>query len=474
MPEPILDSWKALGLHHKTSEKLATLKLSPEKVKELTDEELEKKHLLSAEFIAKVRAAVAGTPPTKELAKETVGKKVDDDQPKAKKPPKAKDNDEDELKPLTLAEKLKIVAKLKEKSGGAIKMASDPDINYGKRSTGFTVLDMELSDGDGDGGLPIGKTTLIAGAPQTCKTGLAMAHVAKTMKDDPTCVCVWADAENSFDAPWAAKQGLDLKRLVIIPTDIADNMITEIEKVMNEIPVSCIVWDSIGSLISWQEVMKKRDDEEYTKPVASDTMALTARFMSKLSRRWTPYIARHKPTLVFITHVYSVIGGYDGQEDIKGGKGIQHGAHVTLWTSRRMGKKEEKVKIKMSDGRVEEMYTAYEVVVKIHKTRQSPTEGHKVAIPFVYGIGLSQTESIIELIQSTEGVLQTNGSWRSHASFVPILQGQNNNWINGRDAVAEFIRKNPPVFDALLERLGEVMAADDIAPPVEPNSDATA
>ena len=470
MSDKNCELWKELGIHHKTAEKLDGLKLSPDKAKEIPDAELEKNYGLSPELIAKIRTAVSDTPPVKELAKETMGKKADDDD----KPKKKKTKDEDEEKPLTLAEKMAVVKKLKEKSKGMIMFGSDPEMNYGKRSSGFIALDAALSDGDGPGGFPIGKTVLIAGPPQSGKTAAAMAHVAKTMKDDPSCICIWADAEHSLDAPWAAKQGIDLTRLVIIPTDIADNMINEIEKVMDAIPVSAIVWDSIGSLVSWQEVQKKRTDEGYTKQVSADTMALTARFMSKLDRRWKPYIARHKPTLIFITHVYMVIGGYDGQEAIKGGFGIQHGAHVTLWMSRRKGDKEEKANIRMPDGRVEEIYLAYEVVIKIHKTRQSPTEGHKVAIPFVYGVGLSEMESVIDMALNLEGVLTRNsasGSYYTHASFPAILQGVDNNWINGREKAAKFIRDNPTVFEGVLESLGRVMSADDIAPPTEEAAD---
>jgi RecA/RadA recombinase len=307
---------------------------------------------------------------------------------------------------------------------------------------------------------------LIAGGPQTCKTALAMAHVARTMKEDPNALCLWADAENSFDPPWAKKQGIDLNRLIVIPSMIADDMVTEIERVLNEVPVSNVTVDSVGSLLSWQEVMKDRDDSHYTKEVSADTMALTARFMSKLCRRWIPWIHRNKMTMTFITHVYSVIGSYSGAEEIKGGKGLQHSVHLTIWTSRRKGDQEQKQKIKMPDGRVVDLFTAYEAVFTVQKTRQSPTEGQKVAIPFVYGKGLSETESVIEMAFAM-GVIQANGSWYTHPSFAAILNGEKNNWINGYDATVKFIRENESVFDAVLKGVGAVIAADDAAPEMD-------
>lgn len=471
MPESNVDLWKSLGIHHKTAEKLGTLKLSPEKAKEIPDADLKEKYGLNDETVAKIRGAVSGSPPVKETAAKKVDDKKDEDKP-AKKPKMKEKGSETEGMPQTLEEKKKILAKLVKDSNGLLKMGSDPEMRYGKRSTGFTALDALLTDGSEQGGFPIGKFTLIAGGWQTCKSALAMAHMAKTMRDDPNCIGVWGDAENSFDAPWAAKQGIDLDRLVVVPAMIADHMIMKIEEVIESVGPSCVVVDSIGSLLSWQEVMKDRDDDEYTKDVSQDTMALTARFLSKLYRRWTPLIAKFKMTFVFITHIYNVIGQAYTMEEAKGGNAMKHSSHVTIWTSRRKGDQEQKAKIKMPDGRVVELFTAYEAVFTINKTRQSPTEGQKVAIPFVYGKGLSETESVIDLALKVEGVLETKGSWYSHASFLPVLNGANNGWVNGRENTAQFIRENPTVFEAILASVGKIMAADDVAEEVEPDAPA--
>jgi recombination protein RecA len=458
MPESNVEAWRALGVHHKTAEKLATLKLSPEKAKEISDEDLKSKYGINDDTVAKIRGAVSGSPPVKG---EVAAKKVADDKP-AKKGKKVDEKEKEEGPPKTLAEKQKVIAQLIKESDGLIKRASDPEILYGKRTTGFAALDAELSDGQGKGGYPMGKPVLFAGGFQSAKTSAALRHIAVTQQNDPNAICLWGDAENSFDAPWAKKLGVDLDRLLIVPPMIADHMITQLEEAIERIAPAAIVIDSIGSLLSWQEVMKKRDDEEFTKDISQDTVALTARFLGKFYRRWTPMLAKLKPTLILITHIYTVIGPVPFEE-AKGGNAMKHSSHVVIWFSRRKGDQEKKEKIKMADGRVAELFTAYEVVMTIQKTRQSPTEGHKIVIPFVYGKGLSEVDSVIEMAMAM-GLLQQNGSYYTHPTFNAILQGQSNNWVNGRQNVIDFVKANQSVFDALLMQVGDAMAADDRAP----------
>jgi hypothetical protein len=211
--------------------------------------------------------------------------------------------------------------------------------------------------------------------------------------------------------------------------------------------------------------MKDRDDKDYTKGIDKDTMALTARFLNKFYRRFTPLVAKHTTTFILITHLYSTMDQY-APEAPKGGSGMLYQSHVMVWTDRRKGKQDEKQKIKMPDGRVVELYTAYEMVATVHKTRQSATEGHKVAIPFVYGKGLAEVDSVIEMAMSM-GVIQVNGAYYTHPSVVPLLEGKNNGWVHGRDAMIQVVKSNQPVFDEILEQVGNLMAADDIVDETE-------
>lgn len=475
-----ISKWRAFGVHHKTAERLLKQGLTPEKASELGTDKLIALYGLSPEMAKAVtektdkveeavQAAVSEPVPEPVIEKKIIAAKVVEAVEPAKttkgKPPK-KDEEpaEGEADPrnLSLKERLKLIQGIIKKSGGTIGIAADMrELDYGRQPTGHMAIDKVMG-----GGWPIGKFSLIAGPSQTCKTGGCLDTIAADHKADPESIWVWMDAENSFDKKWAAQLGVDLSRLVVIPAAIADEMFTDCEDLIRAVSPKGVVCDSIGALLSWQEVMKDRDDKVYTKEISADTMALTARFLSKFYRRFTPLVSKHKTTFILITHVYAAIGDRFSSEVAKGGNGMMHHSHVMLWTDRRKGDQDKKQKIKMPDGRIVELYTAYEVVFTVKKTRQSGTEGQKVAIPFVYGKGLAEHDSIIEMALAS-GVIKQEGTWYTHPSFAAGLTAigkeKDNGWVNGRDNTIQFVKSSQPVFEAILEDIGANMVADVIA-----------
>lgn len=458
----LIDDWKELGFHHKTAEKFAKLKWKPDEMKSFSEEKLVKELGFSEagakEFLGKL---TAGPKP-----KETAAKEVKEDAAaKPEKKGKAAKEDEADPSQLSLKERLKIAQGLVKKSGGTIGIASEmKELDYGKTSTGHKALDQIMG-----GGWPVGKFSLIYGPSQSGKSLTCLDTIASDQKADPNAIWVWMDAENSFDKVWAEKQGVDLTRLVIIPNGIADDMFTDCEDVIRAIAPKGVIVDSIGALISWQEVMKDRDDKTYTKEISADTMALTARFLGKFYRRFTHMVAKHHTTFVLITHVYAVIGERFAQEMAKGGNAMMHFSHVMMETGRRKGDQDKKQKIRMPDGRELEIFTAYEMTFTTRKTRQSGTEGHKIAIPFIYGKGLSEIDSVIEMAIAC-GVIQRNDAYYTHPMIAQV-HTSSNGWIHGREKMFDFVKSHEDCFKAILEDVGAKMAADDAVPDEESADD---
>lgn len=470
----LYDDWKQY-VHHKTARKLADQKLKPEDVKTASIEELVKKHGFSEEGAKEIQEklksggseepAAEPAKPKEIAAKEVKADSAEKPEKKGKRADKESKDSWVDPRSLPMKERLKLAQKICKDSGLMVNIASEmKELDYGRMSTGLTALDALL-----DGGWPVGKFSLIAGKWQSCKSLLALLTIAKNQKEDPNALWVWADAENAFDKEWAIKQGVDLERLIIVQPMIADDMFTEIERLIREVGPTGVIVDSIGSLLSWQEVMKDRDDKDYTKGIDKDTMALTARFLNKFYRRFTPLVAKHTTTFILITHLYSTMDQYK-PEAPKGGSGMLYQSHIMVWTDRRKGDQDKKQKIRMPDGRVVDLFTAYEMVATVHKTRQSATEGHKVAIPFVYGKGLSETDSVIEMALGM-GVVQADGHYYTHPAIQAVLQGKNNGWVHGRDATISFIRDHEEIFTEILKGVGEKMAAEDTVPEDEESSD---
>ncbi len=348
---------------------------------------------------------------------------------------------------LTAQEKLVLALKsIKVADGGVAGIASELDLSYEKLPTGYPALDTIL-----DGGFPRGKFTIIAGPEQTCKTYICLKWVAHQQKINPLFVCVWVDAEGSFDKAWAVKAGVDMSRLIYIGPGLMENIMQAVIDSASTGAVDGIIVDSIGGLVTQAEVKKKKEDKGMTRTLQDDSMASLAKKAGQFFRMANPIVAQYKPAVVMIGHVYNTMDEYHPYE-VRGGNAVKYWAHLRIITKRRKGAEDAKVSIKMPSGQLKEIYSAYEAVFAVEKTRQGAHYGHEVSIPFVYGEGLSNERSIIDMAFAY-GVISGAGAWFSH----PLFPGGK---IQGRENVEIFIQSDKEVFAKILEEVGLKLAKE--------------
>ena len=129
---------------------------------------------------------------------------------------------------MTLEEKM---AKLKEiqkeqarKYGekNTVKLANDLNkLEY--YSTGILGMDLML----GGFGIVSGRLTSISGTESSCKTTTALTTIATAMKKDKDLLCYYYDAENALSTEYAENLGVDLSRLVVDTTQVAEEGLTK-------------------------------------------------------------------------------------------------------------------------------------------------------------------------------------------------------------------------------------------------------
>src|ERR1700722_6571719 len=85
--------------------------------------------------------------------------------------------------------------------------------------TGSISLDNALSSG----GLPKGRLIQYYGAAGSGKTMLTMIAMREAQKDDPEAQQVFIDSEQTFDAAWAEKLGVDTSKVILVDGDTAVN-----------------------------------------------------------------------------------------------------------------------------------------------------------------------------------------------------------------------------------------------------------
>jgi protein RecA len=350
---------------------------------------------------------------------------------------------------LTVEEKLQLALKAVQSGnpGGLAGIAGDLDLSYEKLATGFPALDVIL-----DGGFPRGKFSLIAGPEQTCKTALALRWVAHQQRINPNFVCVWIDAENSFDDPWAQKSGVDLDRLIYVGPGIMESVMQSVINAAATGVVDGIIVDSLGGLVPQAEVKKDKKDKGLTRTLQDDSVAALAKKAGQFFRMANPIVAQHKPVVIMIGHVYTPIGNDYVEFEVRGGNPVKYWTHLRLLTRRRKGAQEQKIAIKMPSGQTKEIYAGYEAVFSVDKTRQGAHYGHEVSIPFLYGKGLSNEKSVIDMAFAY-GVISGAGAWFSH-SVLPDGKMQ------GRENVENFLQADKEAFNKVLEEVGLVMAKE--------------
>lgn len=159
--------------------------------------------------------------------------------------------------------------------------------------TGSAALDEAL----GIGGLPRGRMVEIFGREASGKTTLALHVLANAQKAGGAAAFI--DAENSFDAEYAARLGVDLSNLIVAQPSCGEEALTICEKFVRSGELDVVAVDSIAALVPQEEIEADMGDAQY---------GLQARLMSRAMRRLTSAIAGKKTLCLFTNQVRERVG----------------------------------------------------------------------------------------------------------------------------------------------------------------------
>lgn len=275
------------------------------------------------------------------------------------------------------------------------------DINY--ISSGSFSLDHAIGNG-----FPKGKTVELYGFPSCGKSLIATLAVAQAQKNGEECV--WIDAENSYDPDFAAKLGIDNKRLILSQLSHGEHVIDLIAKLLPANP-AIIVIDSVAALVPMVDLEKPAEDP---------TMAPRARLMSRGLARLN---ALNKNTLLlWINQLRTDITGY-GASITTGGKALGFYSSVRIEVRRGdfIGGKEKPV--------------GQEVKFRVVKNKVGPPwkEGY---FKFYYTGEVDRFDELVTMALLQKKIQPEGGSWYT------ILDKK----FQGREAVETELRTNPEFY----------------------------
>ena len=325
-----------------------------------------------------------------------------------------------------------VVVNINKRFGGEVVIkASELPETIGRLPTGSLAVDVATS-----GGWPLGHWTEIVGAESSGKTALTFLTVAAAQREDAEHLTVWVAAEE-FVPSWARACGVDLDRIILINTNVAEAALDAALGFMENRACDLVVIDSLPALVP---------DEENTKDMDEPQVGLQARLNSKFFRKATFAMHRHgendRPvTGIVINQFRTLIGGwsrYGEATTTPGGKAKNYYFFVRAELSRVnwLGERDTK--------------WGQRIRVTIKKNKTGP--GQRAAefdLYFdhhdVFAPGQTDLAGEIMSVGMDLGILQRKGAW--------YIYGDQK--FQGADAVLAAARTNPDFYRSVR---AEVMA----------------
>ena len=177
------------------------------------------------------------------------------------------------------------------------------------------------------GGIPIGKITEFYGEEHGGKTTSALDIVANYQQMPDARAVLYVDAENTLDADWARKLGVDVDNMYILQpkSQSAENIFQAICDFVDSGEVGLWVLDSLGVLMSQQEYDKTMEDKTY---------GGIAKPLTLFSKKIEMLMQKHKCTGIGINQEREDLNSSWGGTTTPGGKAWKHVCSVRLRFSR--------------------------------------------------------------------------------------------------------------------------------------------
>jgi len=284
------------------------------------------------------------------------------------------------------------------------------------------------------GGIPVGKITEFFGEEHGGKTTTALDIVSNYQKSDDGRSVLYVDAENTLDAEWATKLGVDVDNLYLLQpkAQSAEDIFQIIEDAVDTGEVGLWVLDSIGVLVSSLEMDEKKTYED--KVYGGISLPLT-RFSKKIEM----LMKRHNCTGIGINQIRDNLASMYGGISTPGGKAWRHGCSVRMQFSRGKYLDEKGNELnKSADAPAGNI-----VLMSMVKNKTCPPSRRTGFYSLNYEDGIDYLKDLIDVAIRID-VIRKSGAWFDivDPETGEIIQGR----IHGQAAVREFLEENEEVL----------------------------
>ena len=250
---------------------------------------------------------------------------------------------------------------------------------------------------------------------------------------------VWVDAENTFDDTWAMHLGVDVSKLIkMVPQEqYAEELFDLILKVVNTNDVGLVVLDSLGILMSKQQMEKNVEDKTY----GGIAMALT-----RFSKELCMICGKNNATFIGINQLRDDMNSMYGGTTTPGGKAWKH--HCSLRIEFRKGNLLDD-KYKDIPKKSENPF-GHKVCMQIKKTKVCKPDRLQGDYTLVYDRGIDELHDLIEICVE-KGAINKAGAWFTflHPTTSEVLNNHDGNIykVQGENGVRKALESDDKLLN---------------------------
>lgn len=296
------------------------------------------------------------------------------------------------------------------------------------------------------GGIPVGKLIEFYGEEHGGKTTTALDIVANYQNMPEARRVLYVDAENTLDVEWSRKLGVVVEELIILQpkTQSAEEIFQFVCDSVDTGEIGLWVIDSLGALMSQQELDKDMDEKTY----AGISQPLT-----RFSKRVEMLNARHKCTGIGINQLRDNLNSPYGGTKTPGGKAWRHFCSVRMQFTRG----------KFIDDKGNELTRSADtpagniVQMSMTKNKTCPPTRRTGFYTLNYEEGIDYLRDLVE-VAIRYGIIDKRGGWFSIADtetgevIADKIQGQAN--------LMDFLDENTDALKRIESLVDASMGAD--------------
>lgn len=272
------------------------------------------------------------------------------------------------------------------------------------------------------GGWPCGRISEIWGPEAAGKTTLTIHAMANAQLQFPDKVCVFVDAENTFNPEYAERLGVNVEEIIYVVPDHAQHAIEIINEFAKFDLVSMIVLDSVAAMTPRQVLEGD---------VGAAHVGLLARLMSQHLSQLQSLIRASGVAVLFVNQTRQSIGtmGYGPKETTPGGNALKFVYSTRARVSRIASIKEKEEPI------------GNKTIVEMRKNKVGGRPFMKAKFDILFGHGIDKAAELLD-IGSDLGLVSKTG-----AGNYTFPDGSS---IRGRNAAKLSVVSIPELVDQII------------------------